>query len=68
MIEPEITPGMTADDWYESGYRDRQSGLPYEAGPHDHAEAVAHWDRGWYAADAEKRAEDHAAEQPADCA
>ena len=63
MTEPEITPGMKADDWYESGYRDKQSGLPYEAGPHDLAEAVEHWDRGWYAAEADMRAAGRAAEQ-----
>ncbi|HHG6004882.1 hypothetical protein [Pseudomonas aeruginosa] len=63
MAAPEIPPGMTADDWYDAGYHDNQKGLPYEAGPHDEgAEVVQHWDRGWYAAEADKLAEEGAAE------
>ena len=63
MAAPEITPGMTADDWYDAGYHDNQKGMPYEAGPHDEgAEVVQHWDRGWYAAEADKLAEEGAAE------
>ncbi|MEB0222045.1 hypothetical protein [Pseudomonas sp. AB12(2023)] len=52
MAEPRVTPGVTAADWYDVGYHDRQKGLSYDSGPHDRsADVIAHWDRGWYAAE-----------------
>ncbi|HIE2524014.1 TPA: hypothetical protein ACXLCJ_005406 [Pseudomonas aeruginosa] len=37
-------------------------GLPYEEGPHDQGrEVIQHWERGWYAAEADKLVEEGAA-------
>jgi len=55
--EPEITPGMTARDWYDDGYKVGESGLAYESGPHHQAPAVIEqWSSGWHAGAAAREA------------
>lgn len=48
--EPELSPGMTAQDWFQEGYGDGLSGLAFELGPHNQSAAVIEqWGSGWHA-------------------
>jgi len=59
MADLEITPGMTAEAWREVGYEAGHRGLSYDAGPHEQSEEVFyHWERGYYAAQADLIAEE----------
>ncbi|TCV51408.1 hypothetical protein [Pseudomonas sp. 460] len=59
MADREITPGMTAEAWRDVGYEAGMRGQSHDTGPHDQSEEVFyHWERGYYAAEADRIAEE----------